>query len=165
MGRSLESEQVQSLRPRPVVLFDGLCNLCTGAVRFVLERDARKAIDFASLQSAIARRRLAEAGAHVELPDSIVLLDAEGVHVRSDAALRIAARLRAPWPLLAAFRVVPRALRDPIYDFVARHRYGWFGKRDACLVPTPELRARFLDAGEPPVSASAPATPPPSPGA
>jgi predicted DCC family thiol-disulfide oxidoreductase YuxK len=145
------------------VLFDGLCNLCTASVRFVLERDGESAFDFASLQSDTARRLLSEAGAPAELPDSIVLLDADGVHLRSDAALRIAARLRQPWPALAAFRILPRALRDRVYDFVARRRYGWFGKRDACLIPTPELRARFLDAAE--VSASAPATPRPSPGA
>ena len=144
-------------------MFDGLCNLCTGAVRFVLERDAAGLFDFASLQSDAARKLLADARAPAELPDSIVLLDADGVHLRSDAALRIAARLRRPWPLLAALRALPRGIRDPLYDFVARHRYGWFGKREACLVPTPQLRARFLDAPE--VSASAPATPRPSPGA
>ena len=145
------------------MLFDGLCNLCAASVRFVLERDEKSAFDFASLQSETARTLLAEAGASAELPDSIVLLDADGVHLRSDAALRIAARLRRPWPLLAALRVLPRAIRDPLYDFVARHRYGWFGKRESCLVPTPTLRARFLDADE--LSASAPATPRPSPGA
>ena len=151
------------LRARPVVLFDGLCNLCTGAVRFVLERDEARSFDFASLQSATARRLLEQAVAPAELPDSLVLIDGEGVHLRSEAALRIAARLRQPWPAFAAFRILPRALRDRVYDFVARHRYGWFGRRDACLVPTPELRARFLDAGE--VKASARATPQPSPGA
>jgi predicted DCC family thiol-disulfide oxidoreductase YuxK len=147
-----------------VILFDGLCNLCNASVRFVLERDQDGIFDFASLQSDAARKLLAEAGpTPTDLPDSIVLVDAAGVHLRSDAALRIAARLRQPWPALAAFRVLPRALRDAAYDFVARHRYRWFGRPDACLVPAPELRKRFLDAGE--VSASAPATPRPSPGA
>jgi predicted DCC family thiol-disulfide oxidoreductase YuxK len=147
-----------------VILFDGLCNLCAGSVRFVLERDPAGAFDFASLQSEAARRLIANAGrSPAELPDSIVLIDTHGVHLRSDAALRIAARLRQPWPLLAAFRILPRALRDVVYDFVARRRYGWFGKRESCLVPSPNLRARFLDADE--LSASARATPRPSPGA
>ena len=127
-----------------------MCNLCTGAVQFVLERDRADRFDFASLQSAAARRLLGEAGAPAVLPDSIVLLDEQGLHTRSDAALRIAARLRQPWPLLRAFRILPKGLRDWAYDFVARRRHRWFGTRDACLVPTPELRGRFLDAGEPP---------------
>jgi predicted DCC family thiol-disulfide oxidoreductase YuxK len=146
---------------RPVILFDGLCNLCTGAVRFVIERDGKGVFDFASLQSDAARRLLAGAGAAAGPPESIVLIDDQGVHLRSDAALRIAPRLRAPWPLLAALRVVPRALRDAVYDFVAGRRYGWFGRREACLVPTPALRARFLDAGQPRVPG--PAAPRPSP--
>lgn len=147
-----------------MILFDGLCNLCAGSVRFVLERDPAGAFDFASLQSEAARRLITDAGrSPAELPDSIVLIDTHGVHLRSDAALRIAARLRQPWPLLAAFRILPRALRDVVYDFVARRRYGWFGKRESCLVPSPNLRARFLDADE--LSASARATPRPSPGA
>ena len=147
-----------------MILFDGLCNLCAGSVRFVIERDPAGAFDFASLQSEAARRVLAEAGRDTAgLPDSVVLVDEQGVHVRSEAALKIAGRLRQPWPLLAAFRILPRALRDAAYDFVARRRYGWFGKRDTCLVPTPALRARFLDAGE--LSAGDREPPPPSPAA
>ena len=134
---------------RPVILFDGVCNLCTAAVRFVIERDPGDRFSFASLQSETARQLLEQAGPLAPLPDSIVLLDAEGVHTRSDAALRIAAGLRRPWSLAAGLRIVPRALRDGIYDFVARRRYRWFGTRDTCLVPTPELTARFLDSHEP----------------
>ena len=134
---------------RPVILFDGVCNLCTAAVRFVIERDPAARLSFASLQSDAARRLLEEAGRLESLPDSIVLLDEQGVHTRSDAALRIAAGLRSPWSLAAGLTVVPKALRDRAYDFVARNRYRWFGTRAACLVPTPELQARFLDQGEP----------------
>ena len=111
----------------------------------MIERDPSARFSFASLQSDTARRLLVEAGHSAVLPDSIVLLDAEGVHTRSDAALRIAAGLRRPWSLTAGLSVVPRAWRDRAYDLVARHRYRWFGRRDTCLVPTPELRARFLD--------------------
>ncbi len=111
----------------------------------MIERDAAARFSFASLQSETARRLLAEAGHASPLPDSIVLLDEDGVHTRSDAALRIAGGLRRPWSLAAGLTVLPRALRDLAYDFVARHRYRWFGRRDACLVPTPGLKARFLE--------------------
>jgi len=163
----------QPLTARPVILFDGLCNLCAGSVRFVLERDPAGVFDFASLQSEAARRLVAHAGRDAALlPDSLVLVDADGVHLRSEAALRIAARLRRPWPLLAALRILPRALRDAAYDFVARRRYRWFGKRETCLVPSPERRGRFLDAPEAaslpparPLSGAGTPTPRPSPGA
>jgi len=124
-----------------VVLFDGVCNLCNGAVRFILARDPAGRFRFASLQSEFARRLLREDG-RVE---TIVLLEAGKSYFRSTAALRIARGLRFPWPLLYAFVAVPRPLRDLAYDWVARHRYAWFGKRETCLVPTPEMRGRFLD--------------------
>lgn len=140
-----DASQARSRAGQPVILFDGVCNLCTAAVRFVIERDPAARFSFASLQSDTARRLLEEAGGFATLPDSIVLLDQAGVHTGSDAALRIAAGLRRPWSLASGLTIVPKALRDRLYDFVARHRYRWFGKRDACLVPTPELQARFLD--------------------
>lgn len=130
-----------------VILFDGVCNLCAGVVRFVSRRDPHARFRFASLQSDAARALLASAGAPSPLPDSIVLLDDGRVFVESDAALRIARALRFPWPLLAAFLVLPRFVRDPLYRFVARRRYRWFGRTDSCMVPTPDLRARFLESG------------------
>jgi predicted DCC family thiol-disulfide oxidoreductase YuxK len=132
----------------PLILFDGTCNLCHGFVQFVLRRDPRARFRFASLQSAAARAALAAAGATSPLPDSVVLVDARGVATRSTAALRIAAGLRWPWPLLAGFRLVPPFVRDLVYDWIARNRHRWFGTRDTCLVPTPALRARFADADE-----------------
>ena len=134
----------------PVVLFDGVCNLCNASVRFILARDRRQVFRFAALQSRAARRALETAGAGPAGLDSVVLVDDRGVHTQSEAVLRIAARLGLPWSLLAAGRVLPRGVRDAIYASVARHRYRWFGRRDACPRPTPALRARFLDADEPP---------------
>ena len=129
----------------PVLLFDGVCNLCNGAVAFVIRRDPRARLRFAPLQSPAADALLASLGvARDRLPDSFVLVEDGRVHVRSTAALRVARRLRFPWPLLAVFLLVPRWLRDPVYDLVARNRYRWFGRREACMVPTAELRARFL---------------------
>jgi predicted DCC family thiol-disulfide oxidoreductase YuxK len=124
-----------------IVLFDGVCNLCNGAVRFILARDPGARFRFASLQSDVARRLLKGA-----LPaETMVLIEAGKVHTKSDAALRIARELRAPWPLLYAFAAIPRGFRDMLYDWIARHRYAWFGKRDACMLPTPQMRGRFLE--------------------
>jgi predicted DCC family thiol-disulfide oxidoreductase YuxK len=126
------------------VLFDGVCNLCNGTIRFIIERDPHARFQFAPLQSPAADRLI---GAHVDrasLPDSVVLLDDGRIHVRSAAALRIARQLRFPWPLAWIFILVPRPIRDWVYDVIARHRYRWFGKRDECMVPTPDLRNRFL---------------------
>ena len=127
-----------------VVLFDGVCNLCNGSVRFIVARDPAARFRFAGLESEAARRLLGESLISGPLPDSVALIEHRRVYTRSTAALRIARRLRFPWPLLGALMVVPRPLRDLIYDLIARHRYPWFGKRDACMLPTPELRTRFL---------------------
>ncbi len=126
-----------------VVLFDGVCNLCNNSVQFIITRDRSARFRFAALDSAAARRLIERTGSRSPLPDSIVLVEQGRVYTRSTAALRIARRLPFPWPLLYAAIVVPRPLRDLAYDFVARNRYRWFGKRDSCMMPTPELRARF----------------------
>ncbi|MBL8755771.1 MAG: DUF393 domain-containing protein [Planctomycetes bacterium] len=139
----------ESSQDHPLVLFDGTCNLCNGAVQFVLRRDPRARFRFASLQSAAAKSALVAAGITAALPDSIVVVHRGRVRVKSGAALAIARGLRLPWPLLSAFWLVPYPLRDLVYDWIARNRYRWFGKRDVCWVPTKELRARFLDAAEP----------------
>ena len=139
-------------QPRPVILFDGVCNLCNASVRWVLERDSRTLFDFASLQSAAARRILEAAGVDGgadALPDAIVLIDRNGVHTGSTAAVRIARRLSFPYSLLGALgTAVPGFIREPLYRLVARHRYSWFGRRDSCARPAPEHAARFLDADE-----------------
>ena len=127
-----------------MILFDGVCNLCNGFVQFVVARDPRARFQFAALQSGAAERLLGPREAHGDWPDSIFLVTEGRVLTRSAAALRILRGLRFPWPLAFAFIVVPRPLRDRIYDIVARNRYRWFGRRDVCMVPTPDLRARFL---------------------
>lgn len=129
----------------PLVLFDGVCNLCNGAVQWILRRDRRARFVFASLQSEAAAAALRAAGQSGPLPDSIVLLDGGKVLVRTDAVIGIARRLGFPWSMAVVFLVVPRFVRDPVYAWVARNRYRWFGKRESCMVPTKELRARFLD--------------------
>ena len=128
-----------------VILFDGVCNLCNGAVQFVITRDRSARFRFAALQSAAAAPLLGAAGSHQPLPDSIVLVEDGRVWTRSTAALRIARGLRFPWSTAYALIAIPRPVRDWVYDLVARNRYGWFGRRDTCMVPTPALRARFLE--------------------
>jgi len=132
----------------PVILFDGVCSLCSASVRFIVRNDPDARFRFASLQGDTGRRLCADHGVEAPAeaaPDSIVLLEDGRALVRSDAALAIAARLRFPWRLLGALRIVPRPLRDWAYRSVARNRYRWFGRTEACMVPTPELRSRFID--------------------
>ena len=131
----------------PIVLFDGHCNLCSGAVNFLLARDPRGVLRFAALQSPAGRRLLAEHGLPIpDEPDTMVLIEGDRVLVRSSAALAATKYLRFPWPLARVGFVVPRLLRDAIYRLVARNRYRWFGKTEQCRIPTPDLRARFLEA-------------------
>ena len=133
--------------PRPLLLFDGVCNLCDGAVRFVIANDPAGRFRFAPLQSGAARSVLAGTGVDPDALESLVLVDEGGaVHVGAEAALGVGDRLRPPWPALAAAaRAAPRPLREAAYRFVARHRYRVFGTREACRVPTPAERDRFLD--------------------
>ena len=131
-----------------IILFDGVCNLCSGVVRFVIARDPHARFRFAALQSDAARRICAEVGATPPAavdPDTIIVIADGRALERSDAALAIASRLPFPWPMFGVFRILPRVLRDWLYRFVAKNRYRWFGKSDTCMMPTPELRARFLE--------------------
>jgi predicted DCC family thiol-disulfide oxidoreductase YuxK len=125
-----------------VVLFDGVCNLCNAWVRFVVERDRAGRFQFAPLQSAAAARLLG--GRATSALDSLVLVTDGRILTRSSAAIEIARGLGFPWHLAAALLVVPRPVRDAVYDFIARRRYRWFGKRDVCMIPGPEHQGRFL---------------------
>jgi len=128
-----------------VVLFDGVCNLCNAAVQFILKRDPGGRFRFASLQSQAAEQLLGGA----PTVDSIILWEDGRTYGKSAAALRIARGLRFPWPLLSVFLVVPPAVRNWIYDWIARNRYRWFGRRDACMIPSKEFQIRFLDKIDP----------------
>ncbi len=126
----------------PVILFDGVCNLCQGAVQFVIRRDRKALFRFASLQSPVAAELLGRE--LVGDPESIILVDGGQVYERSAAALRIARRLDGLWPVLYVLIIIPRPLRDAVYNWIARNRYRWFGRQATCLVPTAENAARFL---------------------
>ena len=127
-----------------IVLYDGVCNLCSATVRFVAKRDPAGYFKFAALQSEKGRTLRRQYGGAGDVT-TIVLIEGGRVLTRSDAFLRIVKHLRGPWPAVAVFRVVPRALRDGVYDFVARHRYRWFGRKDVCDLPSADLQSRFLD--------------------
>jgi predicted DCC family thiol-disulfide oxidoreductase YuxK len=128
----------------PIVLFDGVCNLCSTSVQFILQRDPTGKFRFASLQSDLAQRLLTERGLDPKALDSVVVIDGDRLYRESDAALRIARDMKGAWKALAVFRVIPRPVRDWAYRLIARNRYRWFGKKESCWLPTPELRGRFL---------------------
>ncbi|GEM45426.1 thiol-disulfide oxidoreductase DCC family protein [Deinococcus cellulosilyticus] len=128
----------------PVVLFDGVCNLCNSSVQFILLNDRTGRLHFASLQSEIAAELLEAHWKGANLPDSIIVVVEGKVHAKSDAALYIARNLKFPYYLLGLFSFIPRPIRDAIYDWIARNRYRWFGKRDQCMLPRPEWKSRFL---------------------
>jgi predicted DCC family thiol-disulfide oxidoreductase YuxK len=132
----------------PILLFDGVCNLCNNYIQFVIERDPEAVFRFAPLQSSVADRLLEACGYDGEALDSIVLVDQGEYHAKSSAVIRAGAHLGGIYRLLGPFRFVPRIVRDFVYDFVADRRYNWFGKRDQCMVPSPDLEDRFL-AGDP----------------
>lgn len=129
---------------KKVILFDGVCNLCNGAVQFIIKRDKQKHFLFASLQSNFAAKVLKGRNIGTGL-DTIVLLSEEEVFIKSRAVLEISRALTGAWPLLYVFRIIPTFLRDAIYEWIARNRYRFFGKKEACMIPSPELKARFLD--------------------
>lgn len=127
-----------------IILFDGVCNLCSTAVQFIIERDGEGRFAFASLQSNVGQKLSAEHEIDGTSLDSIVLIDRGKAYQRSTAALHIARQLDGAWKLLYAGMVFPPFIRDRVYDWIAANRYKWFGEKTECWIPTPELRSRFL---------------------
>lgn len=133
-----------TLEPAAVILFDGVCNLCNGAVTFVIDRDPDGYFAFAPLQSETARAMLGPDDGLAGAPETIILVEDGRIYTHSAAALRIARRLSGAWPLLYGLILVPKPVRDGVYRWVARNRYRWFGRADSCRLPTPEEARRFL---------------------
>ncbi len=131
-------------RENPLLLYDGECGLCDRAVQFTIRHNGRENVRFATLQSERGRQILADAGLPTDYRDSLVLVDEAGVHVKSKATVRLARHLDRPYRWLGGVGVIPRPLRDLGYDFIAKRRFRWFGHADACRLPTPSERARFL---------------------
>ena len=133
-----------------IILFDGLCNFCDASVQFIIDRDPQEVFRFAPLQSPLGQALLVQFKIDRMSTDSVVLIDTRRnrAYTKSTAGLHIAKQLSLPWPFTVVLFAIPAALRDVFYDWFARYRYRWFGKKDACRLPTPELRARFVDSAE-----------------
>lgn len=129
----------------PIILFDGVCHLCSASVRFVIRRDPHARCRFLPIQSGRGREIYRAHGLDPEKPDTLLVLAGGKVLLRSDAAIAIGRELGFPWSIASVGRILPRSLRDALYDFIAQRRYRWFGKDASCLVPTPEVRSRFLE--------------------
>ncbi|AWX46199.1 Alpha-N-acetylgalactosaminidase [Flagellimonas maritima] len=130
---------------KKIILFDGVCNLCNSSIQFVIKRDKKDIFRYAALQSQVGQKLIDERAIDISKVDSIILVE-PGVayYTKSDAALNIAKSFGGVWKIVNVFTWIPKSFRDAVYNFVARNRYRWFGQKDACMIPTPELRAKFL---------------------
>ena len=130
---------------KPIVFFDGHCNLCNGSVRFLIERDPQANLSYASLQSETARELLGiKENCDADL-STVVFWEDGKEYYRSDAGVRIASHLSGGWRVLRFGRYVPKMIRDGIYNFIARNRYGWFGRSEQCMIPDEKIRLRFVE--------------------
>ena len=132
---------------KKLILFDGVCNLCNSSVLFVIKRDKMDDFMFAPLQGETGQQIINEYNIDTTQTDSIILYDKEKVKIysKSTAALKVAKHLGFPFNFSVILQVIPAFIRDWVYDYVAKNRYKWYGKKDACMIPTPELKAKFLD--------------------
>lgn len=140
-----QSGATQISSDTPIILYDGLCNLCTKSVQFVIQRDARKRFRFASLQSSFADTYVGKASQGQDRLKSMILIVGHQVYRQSTAALLTAKRLDGLWPILAVLLIIPPPIRDVVYQWIAKHRYQALGKKEECWRPTQELADRFLD--------------------
>lgn len=132
------------MNSKPIILFDGICNLCDGVVQFVIKHDPENQFLFASLQSEAGQRLLKQYKLPVENFNSFILIQDEKVYSKSTGALKVARQIKGVWSWLYIFIIIPAFIRDAVYAWIAQNRYKWFGKKEACMIPTPELKARFL---------------------
>ena len=136
---------MNNLNTKSIVLFDGACNLCNSSVAFIIQHDKKEQFLFASLQSDAAKETLLQFDLKKLNFDSIVLVEKENIYDKSTAVLKIAKQLSGSIKLLYALIVFPHFIRDWVYDYIAKNRYKWFGKKDNCMVPSEEIKNRFLD--------------------
>ena len=127
-----------------IILFDGVCNFCDASINFVIERDKKGKFKYASLQSEVGEKYLNKFGLNTQSYDSFILVEGDKYYTKSSAALRVTKDMTGLWPMLYAFMVIPKVMRDAVYSLIAKNRYKWFGKKDECMLPSPEVRARFL---------------------
>ncbi len=131
---------------KKLILFDGVCNLCNTSIQYVIKHDKKNLFIFAPLQSNVGQQVIQKFGIDTEKTDSILLYSVEsGLKSKSSAALHISKHLGFPNNLLTVFFIVPSFIRDKVYDYIAKNRYKWYGKKESCMIPTKELKAKFLD--------------------
>lgn len=128
-----------------IILFDGVCNLCNGAVQYIIKHDKKNIFRFASLQSETGQKLLGQYDLKQNELHSFILIEKNKAYSSSTGALRVAKNLNGLWPLLYSYIIIPKFIRDSIYNLIASNRYKWFGKKDECMLPTAELKARFLN--------------------
>jgi predicted DCC family thiol-disulfide oxidoreductase YuxK len=133
-----------SVNDKPIILFDGVCNLCNGAVQFVIKHDLQEQFLFTSLQSDAGQKLLRQFNIPLDNFNSFILLQNETVYTQSTAALKVIKQLNGAWKLLYGFIIVPSFIRNAVYSLISNNRYKWFGKLNECMLPTPALQARFL---------------------
>ena len=131
---------------KKIILFDGVCNLCNNPVNIIIDHDKNDVFRYASLQSQLGQQLTLERGIDTSKIDSIILIDpGNAYYIKSTAALQIAKHLSGGYRLLSNFLFLPESFRNLVYDFIAKNRYKWFGKKDNCRIPTPELKNKFLE--------------------
>lgn len=127
-----------------IILFDGVCNFCNNSINLVIRKDKRDYFRFAPLQSEAGKILTEKFNIDTTKTDSVLLIENDVLYSKSTAALRIARKMGGLFPLCYAMIIIPKFLRDPMYDFIAKRRYKWFGKKESCMIPTPEIRTKFL---------------------
>lgn len=130
--------------PPAIVLFDGVCNFCNHSIQFIIKRDKKSYFKFGALQSEEGKALLQKHNLSPEILDTIVLIEGGKAYTYSTAPLRIVKKLNLLWPICYVFILVPTFIRNPIYKWISKNRYKWFGKQESCMMPTPEIRSRFL---------------------
>ena len=142
--KTRQPSQYPASDDRPLIIFDGVCHLCNASVAFIIRRDPRGVFSFTPLQGDLAQQILRDVPAQVKNADSVLLIENGRVYDRSEAALRICRRLPWPWNWIWVLRLIPKGIRDSVYGLVARNRYRWFGRSEACMMPRTEWKDRFL---------------------
>ncbi|MBL4663540.1 MAG: thiol-disulfide oxidoreductase DCC family protein [Flavobacteriaceae bacterium] len=129
---------------KKIILFDGVCNLCNTSVAYVIKRDKKDLFRFAALQEPAGLELIKKHSIDASKTDSIILIDGEKAYAKSTAALKIALHLGGLYSLLYGFMIIPNFIRNWVYDYIAENRYKWYGKKESCMIPTPELKSKFL---------------------
>lgn len=135
---------MKETKEHSIILFDGVCNLCNSSINFVIKRDSANLYKFTALQEAPGIGLLKQYGINTLDTDSIILIENGKAYTKSSAALRVAKGLSGVWPVLYGFIIIPKWIRNAVYDYIAKNRYKWYGKKDSCMIPTPELKNKFL---------------------